>query len=162
MHPYAVLQLMILLTLANGTPVVAKKIFGARLARPLDGGALFMDGRPLFGPSKTIRGLVLSLVVTAAGAPVLRLTWFIGAVAALAAMIGDLLSSFLKRRFGLKPSSQALGLDQIFESLFPAYVCRDALGLGAGDIALAVVLFFVGEVLLSRVLYRIHLRDEPY
>ncbi len=50
------LQLLILLVVANGTAVGAKKLLGAAFARPLDGGALFVDGQPIFGPSKTIRG----------------------------------------------------------------------------------------------------------
>jgi hypothetical protein len=42
--------------LANGTPVVAKRIFGDHFASPLDGNRWFIDdGRPLFGESKTIR-----------------------------------------------------------------------------------------------------------
>ena len=44
------------MTLANGTPIVAKKVFGRRFSFPLDAGTIFFDGRPLFGPSKTIRG----------------------------------------------------------------------------------------------------------
>jgi CDP-archaeol synthase len=161
-HLDAVLELLVLLALANGTPVVAKKIFGRHFARPLDGGARFIDGRPLFGRSKTIRGIVLSIVVTALCAPVLGLSVRVGALAAAAAMTGDLLSSFVKRRMGRATSSRALGLDQIFEALFPALSCRDALGLGAADIALALALFFVGEIVLSRLLYRVNLRDEPY
>jgi hypothetical protein len=46
-----------LLVLANGTLVVAKKILGNRLSYPLDGNVRFLDGRPLFGRSKTIRGV---------------------------------------------------------------------------------------------------------
>jgi hypothetical protein len=42
--------------LANGTPVLAKKILGERLAYPVDGGGEFVDDRPLLGRSKTIRG----------------------------------------------------------------------------------------------------------
>jgi CDP-2,3-bis-(O-geranylgeranyl)-sn-glycerol synthase len=34
----------------------------------VDGNTRFIDGRPLVGPSKTIRGIVASLVVTALGA----------------------------------------------------------------------------------------------
>ena len=52
------LQLLVLLVVANGTAVIAKKLLGAAFARPLDGGALFVDGQPIFGPSKTIRGIV--------------------------------------------------------------------------------------------------------
>jgi hypothetical protein len=40
--------------------------------------------------------------------------------------------------------------------------CRDALSLTAVDIALVVLFFLVGEVVLSRLLFRAHLRDEPY
>ncbi|QWG17374.1 CDP-archaeol synthase [Bradyrhizobium sediminis] len=158
----AILQAMILLTLANGTPVVAKRVFGPSFALPLDGGLTFFDGRPLFGPSKTIRGIVFSILVTALGAPLLGLDWSVGAIAAAAAMAGDLCSSFVKRRLNFPPSSQALGLDQLPESLLPLLACRAALALTAVDIALGVGLFFVGELILSWVLYRAHLRDEPY
>jgi hypothetical protein len=73
-----------------------------------------------------------------------------------------LFSSFMKRRLNLPPSSQALGLDQVPESLFPLLACRFSLALTAADIALGIVIFFVGELALSRVLYKVHLRDEPY
>jgi CDP-2,3-bis-(O-geranylgeranyl)-sn-glycerol synthase len=158
----AILQAMILLTLANGTPVVAKRVFGPSFALPLDGGLTFFDGRPLFGPSKTIRGIVFSVLVTALGAPLIGLDWSVGAIAAAAAMAGDLCSSFVKRRLNFSPSSQALGLDQLPESLLPLLACRAALSLTAVDIALGVGLFFVGELILSWILYRAHLRDEPY
>jgi hypothetical protein len=36
------------------------------------------------------------------------------------------------------------------------------LSLSASDIALAMAIFFVGELVLSRLLYKAHLRDEPY
>lgn len=161
-HPLVICQLMILLTLANGTPVVAKKLFGGRFAWPLDAGIQFLDGRPLLGPSKTIRGIALSLLVTAAGAPLIGLDARIGAVVAGTAMAGDLLSSAVKRRLDLPPSSRATGLDQIPESLLPLLACRDALSLSAPDIVAGVAIFFVGEVLLSRLLYRLRLRDRPY
>lgn len=162
MHPLLLLQLMILLTLANGTPVIAKKLLGDRLAYPLDGGVNFFDGRPLFGRSKTVRGIVLSILVTSAGAPLVGLEPEIGAMVGSTAMAGDLLSSFLKRRLALPPSSRATGLDQIPKSLFPLLACRDALSLTAADIVLGVAIFTVGEILASRLLYRWHLRDRPY
>lgn len=162
MHPLAILQLLALLTLANGAPVVAKKIFGSRFARPLDGGARFRDGRPWLGSSKTIRGVVVAILATTAGAPLLGLEWRTGALVGVTAMAGDLFSSFVKRRLDRPPSSRAIALDQLPELLFPLLACANALSLTAADIALAVAAFFVGEIILSRLLYKAHLRDQPY
>ena len=157
-----ILQLLVLITLANGAPIVAKKIFGPRFSFPLDAGTVFFDGRPLLGPSKTIRGILVSVFITTASAPLIGLDLTIGAIVAGAAMAGDLFSSFVKRRLNSPPSSQALGLDQVPESLFPMLACRDALSLTIADIALGVGIFFIGALILSRFLFRAHLRDEPY
>jgi CDP-2,3-bis-(O-geranylgeranyl)-sn-glycerol synthase len=162
MHYVTVAQLLILLALANGSPVFAKRILGEAYASPVDGNIRFLDGRPLLGPSKTIRGIVVSLLVTAVGAPLIGIRFEIGLLVAAAAMAGDLLSSFLKRRFGLPSSSRATGLDQIPEALFPLLVCRSALSLTAIDIFLGCAVFFAGEVLLSRLFFRLRLRDRPY
>ena len=162
MHPWSILQLLVLLMLANGTPVIATKIFGERFAYPLDGGYKFLDGRALFGQSKTLRGVVLAVLVTTAGAPLIALDWGIGALVGSLAMVGDLASSFLKRRMALPPSSRASGLDQIPEALFPLLACRNPLSLTMADIGITAALFFVGEVLLSRVFYAFRLRDRPY
>jgi CDP-2,3-bis-(O-geranylgeranyl)-sn-glycerol synthase len=40
--------------------------------------------------------------------------------------------------------------------------CRDALSLTIADIALGVGIFFIGELILSRLLYQARVRDEPY
>ena len=162
MQPWPILQLLVLLMLANGIPVVAKKILGERLAYPLDGGVEFVDGRPLFGRSKTIRGVVLAVLATTAGAPLIGLDWGIGALVGCLAMVGDLVSSCLKRRMALPPSSRASGLDQVPEALFPLLACRHPLSLTMADIGITAALFFIGEVLLSRVFYAFHLRDRPY
>src|SRR5258707_231096 len=109
MHPVALLQALVLLAIANGMPVFAKRILGDRLGSPLDGGLRFVDGRPLFGSSKTVRGIVVSLIATAAAAPLLGLDVSLGFTVAVLAMAGDLLSSFIKRRLGLPSSSRATG-----------------------------------------------------
>lgn len=162
MQPLVVAQLLILLALANGSPLLAKKLLGDRFAWPIDGGIAFFDGRPLFGKSKTIRGIVVAVLAATAGAPLLGLAWPIGALVGAAAMAGDLSTSFLKRRMNRPSSSRATGLDQIPEALLPLIACRGALALSALDIAAGVALFFIGEVLLSRLFFKLHLRDEPY
>ncbi len=162
MHPIALLQLLVLLGVANGAPVIAKKLCGGIAAWPLDGGLRFFDRRPLFGRSKTVRGIVVSVAATTAAAPALGLRPALGAVVGATAMAGDLISSFIKRRLARPPSSRATGLDQIPEALLPLIACRGVLSLGATDIGLAVVLFFVGEIVLSQLFYRLGLRDQPY
>lgn len=162
MHIAPILQLLVLVTLANGAPIVAKKVCGGRFSLPLDFGVIFFDGRPVFGSSKTIRGIAVAVLAAGVGAPFVGLDPGTGAIVAVAAMAGDLFSSFVKRRLNLPPSSQALGLDQIPESLLPMLICRDALALTALDIMLGTGIFFAGELMVSRLLFRAHVRDEPY
>jgi CDP-archaeol synthase len=162
MQPWLILKILALAGLANAAPIAAKNILGSRLALPLDGGRTFGDGRPIFGPSKTVRGILASILVTTLCAPLIGLDFTVGFFAAVAAMAGDLCSSFAKRRLNLPPSSRAVGLDQIPESLLPMLACRDALSLTSADIAIGVAVFLVGELILSRILFWLHLRDRPY
>jgi CDP-archaeol synthase len=162
MQPILTLQLLLLLMLANGTPLVAKKLLGERYSYPLDCNLKFSDGRPLLGRSKTVRGVLLAVLVTTAGASITGLGWKNGVLIGGFAMAGDLVSSFSKRRLNRPSSSRASGLDQVPESLFPLLACRNSLSLGIGDIAVCVAVFFAGDVLLSRLLYAWHLRDRPY
>jgi hypothetical protein len=159
---WAIMRMLFLLTLANGAPVVAKKIFGDRLSRALDNGARYLDGQPLFGASKTIRGIIFSVLVTVVGGYLLGLRGKTGALIGSTAMSGDVFSSFLKRRMRLPVSSRAIGLDQIPESLFPLLACRRAMSLTVSDIAVAVITFLISELLISQVLYKFRLRDRPY
>jgi CDP-2,3-bis-(O-geranylgeranyl)-sn-glycerol synthase len=161
-HLLAIVQISLLLAVANGAPVIAAKLLGPRYAWPLDAGATFVDGRPLFGRSKTLRGIVLAVLASAIAAPLFGLSAGLGAAIGIAAMAGDVFSSFVKRRLNLPPSSRATGLDQVPESLLPLLVCRGALALSVADILIGVVVFFVGEVVLSVLLFQARIRDRPY
>ena len=123
---------------------------------------MLWDGHPLLGRSKTWRGLAAAIVLSVCAAVLIGLPWLAGTVTAACAMAGDCISSFIKRRFGLKPSSMMLGLDQVPESLFPAVVSGAYLPLGPLDIALIVLVFSVGELAISRLFFAIGLRDRPY
>ncbi|MGB7219611.1 MAG: CDP-archaeol synthase [Vicinamibacterales bacterium] len=162
MHPSAIVTLLCLLAVANGTPVLAKRLAGDVLAYPIDRGFKWRDGQPLLGSSKTVRGLVLAILATAVCSPLLDLEWRTGAIVGGAAMAGDMFSSFVKRRMRLPASSRATGLDQIPESLLPLLVIRLLLPLTVLDITAIVGAFVIGEMLLSRVLYAWHVRDQPY
>lgn len=162
MQIVADIQVLALVAAANTAPLVAKLIFGDRFSRAIDNGITLWDGRPLFGPTKTIRGAALAIIATTVLAPLVGLEALLGFVVGVAAMAGDLCSSFCKRRLGFKASSKATGLDQIPESLLPALACWPILSISALDVLAIVVIFFVGEVLLSKVLFRLHLRERPY
>ncbi len=158
----AVLQLLLLLIIANGTPILTRLAFRKHGGKPVDGGMNLRDGQPLFGASKTWRGLIAAILLTPAAALIIGLDLISGLLIALMAMAGDLFSSFLKRRLGMKPSSQALGLDQIPESILPALVIAPRLQLSASEILIIVLLFFFIELGLSQLLFRIGIRKRPY
>jgi CDP-2,3-bis-(O-geranylgeranyl)-sn-glycerol synthase len=155
-------QLLVLLTVANGAPVVMTKLLKNKMSWPLDAGALFMDGRPLLGASKTIRGVLSSLLLTTLASRLMGFGCGFGAIISVASMGGDLFSSFVKRRLNRAPSSMAIGLDQIPESLAPLVAVRLLAPLTALDILVATAIFFVGELLLSRLLYQLNIREKPY
>ena len=112
-HVLAILQGLILISAANGAPVLFARLLGARFAHPIDGGIVLRDGHPLLGRSKTWRGLAAAVILAACAAVLMSLPWQLGALAAASATAGDCLSSFIKRRFGLEPSSMTLGPDHI-------------------------------------------------
>jgi CDP-2,3-bis-(O-geranylgeranyl)-sn-glycerol synthase len=155
-------QLLVLLTVANGAPVVIKSIFGGTAAWPIDFDCRVQNGQPLLGESKTIRGVVSAIICTGGSAPLIGLDWRIGALTAAGAMAGDLLSSFIKRRLAMRPSSMALGLDQIPEAFFGAFAARAAVQIGLADIIIITLVFFCGQIIVSRGAHAIGLRDEPY
>lgn len=156
------LRLLCLLGVANGAPVLAKRVLGDRWNAPLDAGVRLGDGRPLLGPAKTYRGVGVAVLATALAAPLLGIPLAVGAVIGAAAMAGDALSSFAKRRLGAPPSGRATGLDQIPEALLPLLAVRSALDLSAGQIFGVVAAFFVLEQPVARLLHRLGIRDRPY
>jgi CDP-2,3-bis-(O-geranylgeranyl)-sn-glycerol synthase len=162
MHFALVARLVILLFVANGAPLVAKVLLGARFDRALDGGAIFPDGRPWLGPAKTIRGVSVALLATSLAAPLLQLEWQVGALVAVGAVAGDLFSSFVKRRLGLASSSMALGLDQIPESLFPLLASRLLLPVGWLDVLAGVIIFTLGNLAVWYVLSRSQGHGTPH
>jgi CDP-2,3-bis-(O-geranylgeranyl)-sn-glycerol synthase len=86
----------------------------------------------------------------------------IGVAFGLFAMLGDTLSSFVKRRLGLVPSARATGLDQVPEAVLPLWLLHDSFGLTLLTGTLVVVLFVVLEIGLSKLLYWMHIRQQPY
>lgn len=155
-------KVLLLLSAVNGAPILLNKLLEQRWAWPVDGGLGLPDGRRLCGDSKTWRGLASALLAGAAAGWVLGFGAGAGLSVGAMAMAGDLSSSFLKRRLGIPSSGMALGLDQIPESLFPLLWMRAEWQLGAGDVLGLVVAFLVLELAVSRLLYWLHIRRQPY
>jgi CDP-2,3-bis-(O-geranylgeranyl)-sn-glycerol synthase len=92
--------------IANATPVVLSG------GGALDRGRNWIDGKPLFGDHKTLRGTVSGLAAgfligLAQGSP------FMGVLLSVGAIGGDLIVSFFKRRINLKPGALLPIADQM-------------------------------------------------
>ena len=103
---------------ANAAPV----IFGGGTS--IDFGKTFLDGKPIFGSHKTIRGFFAGLIVgTLVGfvpqivsplqSVLFRYDASLGFVLSLGALVGDLFDSFIKRRLGFPPGSSFPIADQL-------------------------------------------------
>jgi CDP-2,3-bis-(O-geranylgeranyl)-sn-glycerol synthase len=156
------LSILLMLVTANGSPVLAARFLKEHLNAPVDGGYRLADGQPVFGPSKTVRGLAVSIGSTTIVALLLGFEWIVGVSIALGAMAGDLASSFVKRRLQLEPHAPAFLLDQIPEGLLPLLLVQDRLDLTWPDIAALLPAFVALQIALSRLLFRLGIRDRPY
>ncbi len=156
------IDLLVLILIANGTPVVARRLLRGRVNQPLDFGYHLADGYRLLGSSKTWRGLLSSLMFTAWCAMIMGYPLQTGFLTALFSLSGDVLSSFVKRRLGRPSTSMFLWLDQIPESLLPALMMAAAFNLSVADILLLVALFIPIELALSRLMFRLGVRQKPY
>lgn len=157
-----VMKLLFLVIVANGAPVLVKHFLGDKLSSPMDGGLILSDGQRLFGKAKTIRGVVSSLIATMFAALLINFEFETGAIVAAAAMIGDMLSSFLKRRMKIPSGGVIVGLDQIPEALFPALAAKWMLPLTLMDIVTVVAVFLVGALVFSRICFALKVRKQPY
>lgn len=144
------LKLFTLLCVANGAPVVASLLFRDLASCPLDNGRLFADGRPLLGESKTARGIYASLIAVVLVGLLLGIPISISLEIAFFAMLGDLFSSFIKRRLAKPSGANCPGLDQIPESLLPLLAVKQQLALDVQNIVLLVGLFIVTDLVVTK------------
>lgn len=156
------LELFVMLVLANGVPVVVARLLKHRWNAPVDGGRLWRDGRPILGTSKTWRGVATGAVSCALFSLGAGLGFVFGLVFGLLGLLGDLLSSFTKRRLGMDSSARALGLDQIPESALPMLLAVFWLSLDWWSATVVVVSFCVANVLVSPILFRLGIRRHPH
>lgn len=69
----AILDIVFLLLVANGAPILADCACRHLLKHRADGGLRMPDGQPIFGESKTVRGIATAIAATSVGRGVDRL-----------------------------------------------------------------------------------------
>ncbi len=155
-------EILILILVANGTPVVVSFLFSHKMSLAIDFGFKLKDQQFLFGNTKTWRGVIAALFVTTLVSMILDYELVVGLIISLLAMGGDLFSSFVKRRLKKASGSRVLFLDQVPESALPALAMIPVIGLDLIQVIVIVVAFIIIELLLSIVLFRIGIRKHPY
>ncbi|MCW8923483.1 MAG: CDP-archaeol synthase [Gammaproteobacteria bacterium] len=151
-----------LIIIANGAPILIRVLLNDFFTTAVDFGYRLPDRQRLFGDSKTWRGIMAAVIATSASAWLLGYAPEIGLMVAVYAVLGDLSSSFIKRRLGKPASSMAPLLDQVPESLFPALMMMQAFKLDIPAVIQLVTAFIIIELLLSHVLYKWGVRQQPY
>ncbi len=116
--------LLCLVLIANGAPIFSRILFAKRFGMPVDLHYHCRDGHPLFGPSKTFRGLISSIILTSLAAIALKTPLTMGLIIAIGAMSGDLITSYFKRRHGLASKSDWNIVDQLLEAAFPLCLAK--------------------------------------
>lgn len=155
------LTLFALLIVANGSPVVLSMLPGTPREWPIDRGLRLPDGQPLFGSSKSLPGLAIAIAATTLCSLLIGPSVWIGVLVGAFAMVGDLFSSFVKRRLHLTSGAAAIGLDQIPESLLPLLICKPLLELSWMQVLLLTLAFLTANLLISQIMYRLGVGNYP-
>jgi CDP-2,3-bis-(O-geranylgeranyl)-sn-glycerol synthase len=156
------LQLLLLIIIANGAPILIRALLNDGFNVAVDFGKKLPDNKRILGSSKTWRGIFAAFVATAAAAWLLGYSPETGLLVATYVVLGDLLSSFIKRRLAVVPGGMAPLLDQIPESLFPALMMMETFNLDIASVILLVLIFIIAELVLSHLLYSWGVRKRPH
>jgi hypothetical protein len=154
--------LLFLIFSANGAPILSAHLFPNRMNHAIDRGRQWRDGHPILGASKTWRGLISGVALPTVLAIPFGWSPLFGCLIGLFAMLGDLCSSFIKRRLAMLPEARATGLDQIPEALFPMLFVTTVLATTLLDLIVTTITFMLIEMGISPLLYRLRMRKKPY
>ncbi len=154
--------ILVILGASNFLPIVGRWLMGERMATPVDFGWKWLDRRPILGPHKTWRGLLLAIVGAGICSNLVGIGAMTGVKLAALSMGGDLLSSFIKRRKGLRSGTSAPLIDQGLESILPLAILRTELYLTWMEVFLLTGLFILFDIILSPILYKLGVRRNPH
>ena len=120
------LKVLLLLLAVNSVPALLGRFYPGIGDDPLDRNRKFSDGRPFLGMHKTIRGFLSGILTGGILGYLMGLSLAVGLGVGLLSMIGDLVSSFIKRRLNLSEGTDVAILDQAFEGGFPLLLVHHA------------------------------------
>jgi len=145
--------------IANSTPV----IFGGK-GTPIDLGKKFIDGERIFGKNKTVRGFISGIIFGSIAGLMIELLFLernfakIGFLISLGAMSGDLIGSFIKRRFKMPPGHPFLVLDQLDFILGALSFTTPLYELSLEAIFLIILITFPMHILANFLAYLLKLK----
>jgi len=139
------LKVLFLLLFVNSIPFLFIAAFPKAGAWPLDNHKIFFDGFRLLGRHKTVAGFLSGVLAGAIGGALLGFPVYVGLVAGFLSMVGDSVSSFIKRRMGAPEGADVPVLDQVFESGIPLLFFQYFLSLGWLRTG-SILLFFIAVV----------------
>lgn len=156
--------------LANSAPV----LFGG--GAPVDFGALWLDGRRVFGKSKTLTGLVSGIAAGSACGLVLAGIFpslflpqfsfqekvFVAFLLACGTMAGDLAGSFIKRRLNLAPGEPFFITDQLLFLVFALAFASVVFLPPVSDIILLFLVTFFLHISFNIIAHRLNLKRVPW
>jgi CDP-2,3-bis-(O-geranylgeranyl)-sn-glycerol synthase len=140
---------------ANATPVV----LGG--GPPLDGGENWFDGKPFLGSHKTLRGCLVGILAGLV-IGVLQTNIVAGFAQGIGAILGDLGSSFLKRRWDLAPGESSPFIDQldfIVVAIILSYPFQNSTII---EITVILIVTIPIHYLMNYVSWLLKIKDNPW
>ncbi|MBU0616003.1 MAG: CDP-2,3-bis-(O-geranylgeranyl)-sn-glycerol synthase [Nanoarchaeota archaeon] len=161
---------------ANMAPVIFQHVF-KKLAIPLDFGKKLNDKR-LFGKNKTFRGLIvgtlsgiliayLQYALHSSGIITVGFTdlsnWLsLGFLMGFGAILGDLIESFFKRQFDIKPGQSFRPWDQIDFALGAMLLSSLVFLYSFLQVITILLLTFILHIIVNHTAYFLHIRKEKW
>lgn len=148
------LAAFLMVVVANSTPWFIGRLLGQRFAYPLDCQLSWPDGIRILGGHKTWRGVSTAILACAVAGGLLGFGAVLGTKFGMLAMIGDALSSAIKRRLRLAPGAEVFGLDQLPEVLLPLAYFAAPLHLNSIEVAAIAIAFVTLDAMTSRLRHK--------
>lgn len=155
------IKIILLLWSINLTPVLLAFFFEEKWNAPVDQGILFIDGKPLLGSHKTIRGVIGGILAGILFGFAAGLSLWVTLPAGMLSMLGDMVASFIKRRFRIAEGDDFPIMDQLLESAFPFIIIAPAYALSFSGMFSLILIFIITAWLGALFLTRI-LRTKPF